>query len=122
MVREEFTPISVIGSISINGIHECYTLEPTEFLIPVGNYPVFIYHSPRFKMLLPLIAKVPNRNFIEIHRGNKPQESKGCILVGQTKESNSIGRSKLAFNSLMSKLKSIGSEPISIEITEVRNG
>ena len=51
-----------------------------------GIYPVSVTFSPRFKRMLPLIGNAPGRSGIRIHRGTKPEHSKGCILVSAALE------------------------------------
>jgi len=61
--------------------YEFSSLENADFLIPAGTYPVERTWSPKFKKFLPLIANVPDREGIRIHRGSIPEHSKGCILL-----------------------------------------
>lgn len=57
------------------------TLENTDYLIPALIYKVQVTHSPKFGKLMPILCQVPNRTGIRIHRGTKPEHSKGCILI-----------------------------------------
>ncbi len=66
--------------------HVCVTLENQEYLIPTGRYTVEVTWSPRFKKLLPILKNVPGREGIRIHRGTKPEHSRGCILVSADNE------------------------------------
>ena len=59
----------------------CNTLENKRYLIPEGKYPISTSYSPKFKRNLPLLSNVNNRSGIRVHRGTKPQHSRGCILV-----------------------------------------
>ena len=59
----------------------CNTLENKRYLIPEGKYPVSTTYSPKFKRNLPLLSNVKNRSYIRVHRGTKPEHSRGCILV-----------------------------------------
>lgn len=76
---------AVRGSMRVNG-RDIATLENADYIIPEGNYPVSVTFSPRFKRMLPLIGNVPERSGICIHRGTKPEHSKGCILVSAANE------------------------------------
>jgi len=70
-----------------NGLqHVCVTLENQEYLIPRGCYSVDVTMSPRFKRMLPILKNVPGREGIRIHRGTKPEHSRGCILVSADNE------------------------------------
>lgn len=59
----------------------CDTIENTDYLIPALTYEVGVTMSPKFKRLLPILRRVPERDGIRIHRGTLPKHSKGCILV-----------------------------------------
>ena len=76
---------AVRGKMRVNG-RDIATLENADYIIPEGNYPVSVTFSPRFKRMLPLIGNVPGRSGIRIHRGPKPEHSKGCILVSASNE------------------------------------
>jgi hypothetical protein len=75
---------AILGDLSIAGGHVCYTLERPGVEIPAGTYPVTLYFSPHFGRLMPLLEGVPGRSYIEIHFGNYPRQSDGCILVGES--------------------------------------
>ena len=66
------------------------TLEPppqaVHPCIPVGRYKVIMAQSKKFHCLVPLLVDVPGRSEIEIHYGNYPSDTEGCILVGDTRE------------------------------------
>ena len=76
---------AVHGIMRVNG-RDIATLENADYIIPVGTYPVLVTFSPRFQRNLPLIDNVPRRSGIRIHRGTKPEHSKGCILVSAANE------------------------------------
>ena len=76
---------AVRGIMRVNG-RDIATLENADYIIPEGNYPVLVTFSPRFKRMLPLIGNVPGRSGIRIHRGIKPEHSKGCVLVSAAME------------------------------------
>ena len=62
------------------------TLENADFLVPALIYRVAVTQSPRFKRLLPVLCQVPGRTGIRVHRGTRPEHSRGCILVSATDE------------------------------------
>ncbi len=76
---------AVHGTMRV-GERDIATLENADYIIPVGTYPVSVTFSPRFKRMLPLIGNVPGRSGIRIHRGTKPEHSKGCVLVSAAME------------------------------------
>lgn len=90
-------PDYTIGSLYVNGAYFCDTLEdkvrdipregkiPGKTAIPAGEYKVILSYSPRFKRELPRLLNVPYFEGILIHRGNTPNHTEGCILVGENK-------------------------------------
>ena len=59
----------------------CTTLENAEYMIPGLVYKLSVTMSPKYNRLMVLVNGVPGRSGIRIHRGTKPEHSKGCILV-----------------------------------------
>jgi hypothetical protein len=114
---------STIGELTVDGLFQCYTLEDierevkikSETAIPKGTYKVIINHSNRFKRLLPLLIDVPGFEGIRIHSGNSNHDTEGCILVGETRSKDFIGKSRKAFDKLFEKMKK--AESITITIT-----
>ena len=100
-----------IGSLFINGIYTCDTIEdkvrdlnqdgdlddpgegkiPKKTAIPYGIYQMDLTMSPKFTRLLPIILNVRHFTGIRIHRmgsGNTPGTAKnswGCIGPGENK-------------------------------------
>jgi len=111
--RKWITNNSTVGELLVNGVFECYILEDTirqekvygETAIPSGIYEVGITYSPRFKRKLPVLRDVPGFKGIRIHAGNTAKDTEGCLLPGQTRDTDFVGRSKRAFNALYSKLE-----------------
>jgi hypothetical protein len=112
--RKWFTERSSIGELFLDDQWECYTLEDPvqpvgvkisgDTAIPEGTYTVIINWSNRFKRLLPLLVGVPGFEGIRIHVGNVPEDTEGCILVGQARGDDIIYRSARAFGALFEKL------------------
>jgi len=115
----------VIGELDVDGTFECFTLEdlprpekiPGKSAIPEGTYEVIINWSPRFKQRMPLLVNVLDFLGIRIHVGNFALETDGCILVGETRNTGWIGRSRAAYNALVSKLEAAITEGHKISIT-----
>ena len=107
------TQNSTIGELSIDGKFECYTLEDVEreskiygkTAIPKGTYEIVMTMSNRFKIVLPLLLKVPNFEGVRIHAGNYAKDTEGCILLGTTRSIDFIGNSKKAVSNFLPKLK-----------------
>ena len=114
---------SVIGEMTIDGVFECFTLEDIErpvkikgeTAIPKGTYKVIINESNRFKRQLPLLLNVPGFEGVRIHAGNTNHDTEGCILVGQTRHKEFIGKSRKAFDRLFKKMQKAEGITISIQ-------
>jgi hypothetical protein len=113
LVRQEFTDVSTIGELLIDGEHFCFTLEdPVRdekiygmTAIPYSTYEVVVTYSPHFHKYMPLLKNVENYDGVRIHAGNTAEDTEGCILVGFSKSRDFIGGSMKAFNALMQKIK-----------------
>lgn len=117
-LKEKYT----IGKLYIDGEFFSDTLEDPvreekiygQTAIPKGTYKVTITLSPRFRRWLPLLHDVPNFEGVRIHRGNTPEDTHGCILVGQNKIKGQVVNSAYTEIELMKRLK--GEKDITIEI------
>ncbi|WP_051412154.1 DUF5675 family protein [Halonatronum saccharophilum] len=112
--RTEMTNESTMGMLKVDGDLVGYTLElPWEdnkrrkSCILAGQYKAFIRDksTSRWNYNVIQLRNVPNRNAIQIHRGNKISHTKGCILIGKTKGDNVVWQSKAAMDELMDKVK-----------------
>jgi hypothetical protein len=90
MKRETIKGDAVFGSLYVNGVFVCYTLENREKMIPPGTYNVY-----RTKKGFTLTG-VKGRTNINIEIGNYPFESLGCIFVGTAKTPSAVLHSKIA--------------------------
>lgn len=121
LVRKTKTSISktnaipeTIGELYVDGVFECYTLEDEErklgekvygrTAIPCGTYKVIIDRSERFQCNMPHVLDVPGFAGVRIHAGNTDADTLGCILVGQEKGREYIGKSRAAYDKLFKKL------------------
>ncbi|MRV76286.1 hypothetical protein GJ700_31710 [Duganella sp. FT92W] len=104
---------STIGTLSVNGQFECFTLEDTVrpkkipgiTAIPAGDYEVVITYSEHFRRMLPMLLNVPEYDGVRIHTGNTPEDTQGCILVGLEQGQDRIHASKMAFDHLFVQLE-----------------
>jgi len=132
--RKWFTPTSTCGELYIDGVFECFSLEPRKdqsqgkpYCIPIGSYDLVLQPSKRFQMVTPRLLAVPGFEDIEIHPGNYSSDTHGCTLVGQSKLANvtdpeshlkgwAVYQSRLAFAALMEKIQTLAtivySEPL----------
>lgn len=126
LIRDRFYDKSTIGKLAVNGIFNCYILEPpaqlgpesTSVHIPYGTYRVKLRDSERFKRQVIAICDVPGRTDIEIHHGNFPKDTHGCLLPGKSREKNFVGESDMAFEFLFGLVKAAltRNEDVFIEI------
>ncbi len=127
--RRWFFRKSTIGLLSVDGEFSCYTLElPPRFngelnvrkktCIPEGVYPVIWAYSPKHQRELPLLQHIYHRDEVEIHILNTPDETEGCIGVGQMWAPDWIGHSEDALNALLPKIKKAwdAKEPVEISV------
>ena|SRR2546430_2352877 len=125
VTRQTFTDESTIGELTIDGVHQCFTLEDKvrpekikgETAIPTGRYQVVVNFSNHFQKMLPELVSVPNFEGVRIHSGNTAKDTEGCILVGTEKGTNVVSDSRTAFNALFAKIQAAtAQEKVFIEI------
>lgn len=113
-----------IGILYINGVRFCETLEDTvrpngvkiygKTAIPAGRYRITMdIVSAKFRNRswakpyngkLPRLLNVPNFEGVLIHVGNRPEDTLGCILVGNNRAKGMVLDSTQRFKELMFKL------------------
>lgn len=126
IIRDTFTNNSTLGQLFLNGEKLCETLElpyrenqRSVSSIPAGEYKVNLRparQSATRDYLHLIVEDVPNRSYILFHRGNKPSHTRGCILVGQTRQQDFVGNSTLAMDLLMKEILNLGGENIKLII------
>jgi hypothetical protein len=111
---------ATLGSMWLNDVFECFTLEDevreivgqavatwkieNETAIPAAIYNVTVDKSTRFKRYMPHILNVPGFTGIRIHVLNTAAETEGCIGVGKIMGRNLILKSQVAFDAFFEKL------------------
>lgn len=107
IVREPVTPAKngrdayTLGKLYIDNVYLCNTLEDEDrrleeggekeygkTAIPRGRYVVQLSFSHRFRKVLPEILDVPGFSGVRMHGGNGPDDTLGCILLGQVRTGN----------------------------------
>lgn len=146
LTRIALRPTYTIGRLLIDGERFCDTLEDKvrdtnkdgdlldegeqkvygQTAIPYGTYGVTLnVQSPKYskrkaydfcKGYLPRLLDVPHFEGILIHIGNKPEDSAGCILVGENKVVGGLINSTATFTRLYGRLKAAADRGEKIEI------
>jgi hypothetical protein len=126
LIRDTFSKESTIGELFINGERICDTLENpwrdnqrNISCIPEGEYPVRLRlarESASRDYLHLLVQDVPNRDWVLVHRGNFPSQTKGCVLVGLGTQQDVVNNSVLAMDLLIKEILHLGGENINLII------
>ena len=107
------------GDMVCSGERVCFTMENKALSIPAGLYGLEIYDSPHAGHPVPRLQNVFGRSEIEIHCGNIPEDSKGCIIVGLDHKGDTLERSRDAFSIVFPKIQAALAEgPQTIEVLE----
>ena len=106
-----------IGKLYVNGSYVCNTLElhdstyyGEDFVLGKSAIPVGVYTlatcvwSPKFNDFRPRITDFKYSRNILIHEGNKPEQTEGCILVGNNLVTGMVLNSKATLEKLQKKL------------------
>lgn len=100
---------STIGELyGPDGDFWCHILEdpvrnikiPGKTAIPAGTYVVMIGWSNKRQRPVPFILDVPFFDAIQMHTGNKPEDSLGCLITGKHDHNikDWVGNSQDAFD------------------------
>ena len=136
--RRYFADTYAIGSLFINDVYFCDTIEDknrdlnkdgdlndkgegkvyAQTAIPFGTYRVVVNRSPKLRRELPRLLGVNHFDGILIHRGSSAKSSAGCIIVGENKVKGGVVNSAVYEVDLISKLKGAirNGEEVFIEI------
>lgn len=117
-----------LGKFELTGVNTVlmtgYTLESAgpdttargkDRRIPAGLYSVVWHKSPKFNRMVPVLynEQVPKDRYIEIHAGNYPKHTEGCILVGKWANDEGVFESVKTLEALLSF---IGGKNLEVEI------
>tara|TARA_R110000824_G_scaffold142839_1_gene310147 strand:+ start:148 stop:582 length:435 start_codon:yes stop_codon:yes gene_type:complete len=126
LIRDEFTNKSTLGKLFLNGELFCQTLELPYLdnqrsisCIPEGEYKVRLRtakESSSRDYLHLLVQDVKGRSYILVHIGNFPKDTKGCILVGQSRQQDRVNNSRFAMELLMKEILNLGGVNINLII------
>jgi RHS repeat-associated protein len=75
-------------------------------LLPPGVYPAAPYFSPKLNYNDLLLSGTDPMTFVEIHIGNFPRNTEGCILPGLSASPNKVNDSAKAFDKIMNIVNS----------------
>ncbi len=64
--------------------------------IPTGAYAVRLYDSPKHGPDTPELVGVPGYQHVQIHSGNTPDHTEGCLLIGLGRTDSEVTRSRVA--------------------------
>ena len=70
--------------------------------IPAVIFPLRVIHSPHFNRKVISVQNVPGRSSIEMHGGNQPCDTMGCILPGLSELPGFASQSWAAVDKLIS--------------------
>ena len=126
LIRDEFTDKSTLGKLFLNGEIFCQTLELPYLdnqrsisCIPEGEYKVRLRtakESSSRDYLHLLVQDVKGRSYILVHIGNFPRDTKGCILVGQSRQQDRVNNSRIAMELLLKEILNLGGTNINLII------
>ena len=99
-----------IGRFVIDGKTVWHGLEPPQYghphRIPAGVYKCSRFESPHNGPCY-LLSGVPGFSMVEIHSGNYPHQTRGCLLPGLkvSQGNEAVESSKIALKAMFKKLK-----------------
>lgn len=124
LIRQYYQKKYTIGRLYVNNYFFSDTLEPPSKrlsekcslktikkvkaegfrAIPTGRYRILITRSQRFGRWLPLLLNVKGFEGIRIHAGNKPEDTRGCILLGFNRRKGYVLDSTQCVQQLMRRM------------------
>lgn len=116
------------GELYMDNAFVGFTLEPPRLdppakprAIPCGTYGLTWAFSPKHDRFVPLVENVPDFEGVEIHIGNYPQDTLGCLLVGEVRGKDMIGQSTPAIQAVWAKVQAafVANQPMTITYSEL---
>lgn len=110
LLRYESSKNGTFGVLVHAGRWLCHTLEPADrsgahnCAVSAGRYPFGWERSPRFGAVLPSFF-VPGRSGLRFHAGNYARDTRGCVLVGESRGVSWLNNSRRALATLIDYLK-----------------
>jgi len=120
LLQKRTTPTqnTTTGKFYVNGVFQCYGLEPTDRGLevsmslpkiqqikvpghtcqPTGRFKMDWYQSPDHGIYLPRVLNVPGYEDDEIHVGNFEKDTLACLLLGTDIGVDMVLNSKTAIN------------------------
>ena len=134
IVRDEVDGEATIGRVFIDGLFFSYSLEdPVRkkkiakiTAINAGRYRLLMYNSPKhgrvpriFREVGLNIVEPENFSFVEIHPGNTPKDTEGCVLLGleRSKDGHRISRSRDACRAFTDQVEAVIKKGGSVYLT-----
>jgi hypothetical protein len=112
--RDAETAHATLGTLTVGGQHfdvlelPDHSNHPNTSRAPVGTYQAHIRTDGHLHWRIEL-ENVPGRSHIEIHRGNFPGDSLGCILPGTSRgPGNRVNNSVNAMNQIQQEITNAG--------------
>lgn len=112
IIRVDQDDVRTLGSLLVDKRLICFTLELPwrdnqrgKSCIPAETYSFKKYKSKQFNRECIGLLSVEGRDYIAIHPGNTPDQTKGCILPGLKLEGDAfVLHSLLALQRILSKI------------------
>ena len=101
LLRYESSADGTFGVLLLGRRWICHTLEPQNRsggyrqALKAGRYPLTYEYSPKFRRKLPTISAM-GRVGLRIHAGNTKDDTSGCVIVGESRGTSYLLRSKVA--------------------------
>lgn len=115
LVRDDQNALRTLGTFrDASGHVICQTLElpwrdnaVNISCVQAGTYTCRLLWSPKHGKTLYWITGIPGRADVEVHIGNEPKDTDGCVLCGLSREPDAVDNSTIAFGQFMAFLNNV---------------